>query len=160
MSCSAGTRTVAPRPAGACALAGAALALSEPVARELAVRALAGGALTGGILSGGLLIGGALTGCAVVGRRLGGVAGWVDAGSYRGNWSVIGPSETVAPVSGARRATTGGVTGGVTGGRCPGPVGGPTAGAQLRPVRVLRFGCVADRSGLCSRADGRVADSR
>jgi hypothetical protein len=86
--------------------------------------------LTGGAFPDEALIGGALTGWALVGRRLAKVAGWVGAGLYRASWSVIGPSETLVPVGGARRATTGGVTGacGVA------PDGEPTAGAQLRPV--------------------------
>ena len=110
--------------------------------------------------TGWVLIGGALTGWALVGRRLGEVPGWVDAGLYRGNCSVIGPSVTEVAVSGARRATTGGVTGGVTGGRGAAPGGVVTAGAQLRAVRPLLFGCLDGPSGASSGADGGVIDSR
>jgi hypothetical protein len=154
-SCS-GTRTAVPRPAGtwalpswevtASGLAGGAVTGWALVARALVAEALTGGGLTGG----------AFTGWALVGRRLEKVAGWVGAGLYRGSWSVIGPAETLVPVGGARRATTGGVTGACGGA----PDDEPTAGAQLRPFRPLTFGCVEGPSGLRSGADGGTVDSR
>src|SRR6185437_10985815 len=103
--------------------------------------------------------------CALVGwaRAGGALTRWVEAGLQRGSWSVIGPSVTAAPVSGARRATTGGVTGGVAGARGAAPGGVLTAGAQLRAARPLRFGWVGGLPGGpsgVSRADGGIVDSR